>query len=128
MAKKEKKFRDLKAGDSLFYISKWHLTDGVKEYVMKEDWTLNEDTKEHYTFAEGILGKISIPVSSFSKSNSSQLYDIYGTSREACIEVARKRIEKVISKLDVEIERTEIFLDKMKVEKMILSKLLTKRS
>ena len=77
MAKKEKKFRDLKAGDSLFYISKWHLTDGVKEYAIKEDWTLNEDTKEHYTFAEGILSKISIPVSSFSKSNSSQLYDIY---------------------------------------------------
>ena len=126
MVTKEKKFRDLKAGDSLFYISKLHLTEGVKEYVMKEDWTLNEDTKEHYTFAEGILNKISIPVSSFSKSNSSQLYDIYGTSRGACIEAARKRIENVISRLDVEIEKTEIFLDKMKVEKMILSKLLTK--
>ena len=45
MAKKEKKFRDLKAGDSLFYISKCHLTDGVEEYVMKEDWTLNEDIR-----------------------------------------------------------------------------------
>ena len=126
MAKKEKKFRDLKAGDSLFYISKWHLTDGVKEYVIKEDWTLNEDTKEHYTFAEGILGKISIPVPAFSKSKSSQLYDIYGTSREACIEAVRKRIENVILKLDDEIERTEISLNKMKDEKSILSKLLTK--
>ena len=125
MVTKEKKFRDLKAGDSLFYISKLHLTEGVKEYVMKEDWTLNEDTKEHYTFAEGILSKISIPVSSFSKSNSSQLYDIYGTSREACIEAVRKRIENVISKLDDEMERTEIFLNKMKDEKTILSKLLT---
>ena len=35
MVTKEKKFRDLKAGDSLFYISKWHLTDGVEEHVMK---------------------------------------------------------------------------------------------
>ena len=126
MVTKEKKFRDLKAGDSLFYINLQHLTDGVKEYVMKEDWTLNEDTKEHYTFAEGILGKISIPVPSFCESKSSQLYNIYGTSREACIEVARKRIEKVISKLDVEIERTEISLNEMKDEKTILSKLLTK--
>lgn len=126
MVTKEKKFRDLKAGDSLFYISKCQLTDGVKEYMIKEDWTLNEDTKENYTFAEGILGKISIPVSSFSKSNSSQLYDIYGTSREACIEAARKRIKNVISKLDVEIKRTEITLNKMKDEKTILSKLLTK--
>ena len=128
MATKEKKFRDLKAGDSLFYISKWNLTDGVEEYVMKEDWTLEEDTKEHYTFAEGILGKISIPVSSFSKSKSSQLYDIYGTSREACVEAARKHIEAVISKLDVKIKGTEIYLNKMKDEKAILSGLLTKRA
>ena len=69
MAKKEKKFRDLKAGDSLFYISKWHLTDGVKEYVMKEDWTLDKYTNSSYTFAEGFLGKIVISVSSFSESN-----------------------------------------------------------
>ena len=126
MATKEKKFKDLKAGDSLFYISKWHLTDGVEEYVMKEDWTLDEDTKEHYTSAEGILGKISIPVSSFSKSKSSQLYDIYGTSREACVEAARKHIEAVISKLDVKIKGTEIYLNKMKDEKAILSGLLIK--
>ena len=128
MAKKEKKFRDLKAGDSLFYIDLRYLTNGVKEYVMKEDWTLDKYTNTQYTFAEGIFGKICISASEFSESNSSQLCGVYGTSREACIEVARKRIEKVISKLDVEIERTEIFLDKMKVEKMILSKLLTKRS
>lgn len=128
MATKEKKFKDLKAGDSLFYISKWNLTDGVEEYVMKEDWTLDEDTKEHNTFAEGFLGKISIPVSSFSKSKSSQLYDIYGTSREACVEAARKHIEAVISKLDVKIKETEIYLNKMKDEKAILSGLLTKRS
>ena len=126
MVTKEKKFRDLKAGDSLFYINWRHLTHGVEEHVMKEDWTLNEDTKEHYTFAEGILGKISIPVPSFCESNSSQLCEIYGTSREACIEVARKDIENVISKLDDEIERTEISLNKMKDEKTILSKLLTK--
>ena len=126
MATKEKKFRDLKAGDSLFYISKWHLTDGVEEYVMKEDWTLDEDTKEHYTSAEGVLGKISIPVSSFSKSKSSQLYDIYGTSREACVEAARKHIEAVISKLDVKIKGTEIYLNKMKDEKAVLSGLLMK--
>ena len=125
MVTKEKKFRDLKAGDSLFYINLRNLTDGVKEYVMKEDWTLNEDTKEHYTFAEGILGKISIPVPSFCESKSSQLYNIYGTSREACIEVVRKHIENVISKLDDEIERTEISLNEMKDEKTILSKLLT---
>ena len=116
----------MKAGDSLFYINWRHLTRDVEEYVMKEDWTLDKYTNSSYTFAEGFLGKIVISVSSFSESNSSQLCEIYGTSREACIEVARKRIEKVISKLDVEIERTEIFLDKMKVEKMILSKLLTK--
>ena len=128
MATKEKKFRDLKAGDSLFYISKWNLTDGVEEYVMKEDWTLDEDTKEHYTFAEGILGKISIPVSSFSKSKSSQLYDIYGTSREACVEAARKHIEAVISKLDVKIKGTEIYLNELKDEKAILSGLLTKQA
>lgn len=126
MATKEKKFKDLKAGDSLFYISKWNLTDGVEEYVMKEDWTLEEDTKEHYTSAEGILGKISIPVSSFSKSKSSQLYDIYGTSREACVEAARKHIEAVISKLDVKIKGTEIYLNKMKDEKAVLSGLLMK--
>ena len=117
MATKEKKFRDLKAGDSLFYISMCHLTDGVEEYVMKEDWTLNEDTKEHYTFVEGILGKISIPVPSFCESKSSQLYNIYGTSREACIEVVRKHIENVISKLDDEIERTEISLNEMRTRK-----------
>ena len=127
MDTKEKKFRDLKAGDSLFYISKWHLTDGVEEYVMKEDWTLNEDTKEHYTFAEGILGKINIPISSFSKSKSSQLYDIYGTSREACIEAARKHIETAISKLDVKINRTEMSLTEMKHKKAVLSGLLTKQ-
>ena len=126
MVTKEKKFRDLKAGDPLFYINWRHLTHGVEEYVMKEDWTLDEDTKEYYTFAEGILGKISIPVPSFSKSNSSQLYNIYGTSREACIEVVRKHIENVISKLDDEIERTVISLNEMKDEKTILSKLLTK--
>ena len=126
MATKEKKFRDLKAGDSLFYISMCHLTDGVEEYVMKEDWTLNKDIKEHYTFVEGILGKIFIPESSFSESNLTQLYDIYGTSREACIEVAREHIENAISKLDIEIERMETSLNKMKDEKTILSKLLTK--
>lgn len=126
MVTKEKKFRDLKAGDSLFYINWRHLTRDVEEYVMKEDWTLNEDTREHYTFAEGILGKISIPVPSFCESKSSQLYNIYGTSREACIEVVRKHIENVISKLDDEIEKTEISLNEMKDEKTILSKLLTK--
>ena len=126
MATKEKKFRDLKAGDSLFYISKWNLTDGVEEYVMKENWTLDEDTKEHYTAAKGVLGKIRIPVSSFSKSKSSQLYDIYGTSREACVEAARKHIEAVISKLDVKIKETEIYLNKMKDEKAVLSGLLMK--
>ena len=116
----------MKAGDSLFYINWRHLTHSVEEYLIKEDWTLNEDTKEHYTFAEGILGKISIPVPSFCESKSSQLYNIYGTSREACIEVVRKHIENVISKLDDEIERTEISLNEMKDEKTILSKLLTK--
>ena len=126
MVTKEKKFRDLKAGDSLFYINWRHLTRGVEEHVMKEDWALDEDTKEHYTFAEGILGKISIPVPSFCESKSSQLYNIYGTSREACIEVVRKHIENVISKLDDEIEKTEISLNEMKDEKTILSKLLTK--
>ena len=126
MVTKEKKIRDLKAGDSLFYINWRHLTHSVEEYLIKEDWTLNEDTKEHYTFAEGILGKISIPVPSFCESKSSQLYNIYGTSREACIEVVRKHIENVISKLDDEIERTEISLNEMKDEKTILSKLLTK--
>ena len=125
MVTKEKKFRDLRAGDSLFYINWQHLTHGVEEYTMKEDWKLDEYTKEYYTFAEGILGKISIPVPSFCESKSSQLYDIYGTSREACIEVVRKHIENVISKLDDEIERTEISLNKMKDEKTILSKLLT---
>ena len=125
MVTKEKKFRDLKAGDSLFYINLRNLTDCVKEYVMKEDWTLDKYTNSSYTFAEGFLGKIVISVSSFSESNSSQLCEIYGTSREACIEVARKDIENVISKLDDEIERTEIFLNKMKDEKTILSKLLT---
>ena len=126
MVTKEKKFRDLKAGDSLFYINLRNLTDGVKEYVMKEDWALDKYTKASYTFAEGFLGKIVISVSSFAESNSSQLCEIYGTSREACIEVARKDIENAISKLDIEIERTEISLNKMKDEKTILSKLLTK--
>ena len=93
MATKEKKFRDLKAGDSLFYISKWNLTDGVEEYVMKEDWTLDEDTKEHYTFAEGILGKISIPVSSFSKSKSSQLYEKTGNRSEQASSIQIRRID-----------------------------------
>ena len=118
----------MKAGDSLFYINLYHLTDGVKEYAMKEDWELDKYTKEHYTFAEGFLGKIAISASSFSESKSSQLCEIYGTSREACIEVVRKHIENVISKLDDEIERTEISLNKMKDEKSILSKLLTKES
>ena len=71
MVTKEKKFRDLKAGDSLFYINWRHLTHGVEEYVMKEDWTLDEYTKEHYTFVEGILSKIAIPLPSFCESKSS---------------------------------------------------------
>ena len=69
MVTKEKKFRDLKAGDSLFYINLYHLTDGVKEYAMKEDWELDKYTNSPYTFAEGFLGKIVISVSSFSESN-----------------------------------------------------------
>ena len=126
MVTKEKKFRDLKAGDSLFHIDFRYLTNGVKEYVMEEDWTLDKYANTQYTFAEGIFGKICISASEFSESNSSQLCGVYGTSREACIEVARKDIENVISKLDIEIERTEISLNKMKDEKSILSKLLTK--
>ena len=126
MVTKEKKFRDLKAGDSLFYIDLRYLTNGVKEYAMKEDWTLDKYANTQYTFAEGIFGKICISASEFSESNSSHLCGIYGTSREACIECARKNIENAISKLDFEIERTEISLNKMKDEKTILSKLLTK--
>ena len=126
MVTKEKKFRDLKAGDSLFYIDLRYLTNGVKEYAMKEDWTLDKYTNTQYTFAEGIFGKICISASEVSESNSSQLCGVYGTSREAGIEVVRKHIENVISKLDDETERTKISLNEMKDEKTILSKLLTK--
>lgn len=123
---KDTKIKDLKSGDSIYYLYKHDLAAGVKKYTLTSDWTVDYKTKEHTASLKHDISIrcICVPISSFSKSAYSSLYDIWGTSEEAILEVAQKFIKKEAVRYDRKIQEIQTQLKWYTDRKNTLEKML----
>ena len=121
-----KKFKELKKGDTLYYIEKMNLTDGVQKDILCKDISVREDNGEHYFELIRNVGWVYIPKSALSRSVSSQLYTIYGTSPEIVLDAAQKFINKGLERFDKLIALEEQRLELLKKQRKGIANLLKK--
>ena len=122
----QKKIKDLKSGDSVYYLDKRDLAAGIRKYTLASDWTVDYRTKEHTASLRDYIGCICVPISSFSKPAYSSLYDIWGTSEEELIAVAEKFIRKETERYDKKIREIQNSLKWYTDRKKTLEKMLKK--
>ena len=124
----QKKIKDLKSGDSIYYLDKRDLAAGIRKYTLTSDWTVDYRTKEHTASLRHDIGRrcICVPISSFSKPAYSSLYDIWGTSEEELIAVAEKFIRKETERYEKKIQEIQNSLKWYTDRKKTLEKMLKK--
>lgn len=122
----QKKIKDLKSGDSVYYLSKQDLAAGIRKYTLASDWTVDYRTKEHTASLRDYIGCICVPISSFSKPAYSSLYDIWGTSEEELIAVAEKFIRKETERYEKKIREIQNSLKWYTDRKKTLEKMMKK--
>ena len=123
-----KKLKELKKGDTLYYIEKDKLAAGVQKDILCRDWEEFSDYTGSGIKVELIrnVSWVHIPKSSMSQPVSSQLYTIYGTSPEAVIYAAQKFIDKGLERFDKLIALEEERLECLKKQRKGIANLLKK--
>ena len=103
-----KKFKELQKGDVVWSIRKSYIGEGIHKLTVLGSWENSSmnDWKIEVMGDERVFF-IFIPRSSFSKSFSSQLYQIYATTEEELLRVSKKFILKRVETIDKKIVNTK---------------------
>lgn len=105
-----KKFKELQKGDVVWSIRKGYITGGIRKLTILDSWKnsiIDDNWRTEVKDDEGVRFFIFIPRSSFSKSFSSQLYDIFATTEEELLKASKKFILKRAETIDKKIVKAK---------------------
>ena len=117
----EKKFKDLKKGDSIWYFHKMDMDAGFQEETLAKDF---ESDNINYVAITTDYKTVSIDKKYFSKSVYPSRYEILATSIEALRKASEKYIKKELENIQKQIDQCRKTLQILEEKKDSISGLI----